>query len=139
MDWSQKLINLFVSETTESACICICIRITIVIEIIVIMQQKLLEALKFASVWSSIAFVTYHLFLSFLNVCPRSWQYILYLALGDLVFLLSMLFPAWFLLLTSSFSSVLFLSNKSSCFLTVVLSIFLDILYTIDLKTFHFL
>ena len=28
-DWNQKLINPFVSETTESACICICISISI--------------------------------------------------------------------------------------------------------------
>ena len=39
MDRSQKLINLFISETTESACIRICICITVVIDIIMAIQH----------------------------------------------------------------------------------------------------
>ena len=70
-----------------------------------------------------------------LCIC-QSWSHVWYLVITDLVFLLSMLFLARFLLLIKSFCSILFSSNHSSCFLTPVLSFSLDT--KTDLKAYHF-
>ena len=78
------------------------------------------------------------IFFSSVHVCLKSWQHVLYLALADLMFLLSMLFMARWQLLISSSSSLLFPSNQSLHFLTEVLSYSFDTLYMIDLKVFHF-
>ena len=75
--------------------------------------------------------------LSSLHHCRRS-IHVFYFPLADLVFLPSILYQTRFLLLISSFSSVLFPSNQSICFLTVALSFSLDTWYMVNLKAFHF-
>ena len=53
MDRSQELINPFVSETIESACVCICICVIVVIDIIMVVVYNKILHLSFCNLFFS--------------------------------------------------------------------------------------